>query len=44
MSPGWSAHQQSVVAQDHRFVVAEVSHQPLAFADIVGDALNRTAH
>ena len=27
-----------MVAQDHGFVVAEVSHQPLALVDIVGDA------
>ncbi len=27
-----------MVTQDHRFVVAEVSDQPLPFADIVGDA------
>jgi len=27
-----------VIAQDHRFVIAEVSDQPLTLSDIVGDA------
>jgi hypothetical protein len=35
---GAADHQQAVVAQDHGFVVAKVSHQTLALVDIVGDA------
>ena len=31
-------HEQSVVAQNHGFAIAEVGDQPLALADIVGDA------
>ena len=35
---GASDHEQAVVAQDHRLVVAEIPDQPLALVDIVGDA------